>query len=879
MTIRRLVHRLCALAHSRRLDRELDDEIGAHLELAERDGIEAGLSPDEARRQARRRFGRIDPIKEAHRDHRSARWIENLLKDCRYGLASLARDPGFTIVAVGVLALGIGANAAMFSLVDAVLLKPLPFPNPEQIVRVWEAPRTGGTNSTSTPDFLDWKALATSFRALAAEQSISPAMTGRGEPVRLAGKAVTADYFAVFGTRALLGRTFTPEDERPGAAPVIVLSHAAWHTSFGGEADILARRPVLDGQPHQVVGVLPPGAFDRDRAELWKPLVFAPDHYIRAFHWLTVYGRLRDGVTLVQAREQMQAIDAALVDVTPVYKRPWTIVVEPFGQLLVGESLRQSIVVAFGAVGVVLLIACANVTNLLLAKGATRRKEMALRAALGASRGRLIAQLLTESLVLCVLGGAAGLALASVLMHVAAPILAETIPYTADISLDLRVFAFAAGAALGLALLVGALPSLQTSFHDVSRSLNGSARGSSDTHARVRRTIVVAEVALSLVLVCGALLLFRSLFNLQQLETGARIDSVITMSADLPVHAYPTPESAAQFYEALVRRVGGAPGVAEAALATHLPLRWIGNGEGLKIAGRDEMVNVRFKRVDPSYFDVFDIPLLAGRGITERDRDGAPRVVVINEALAARLAELAGMKDPVGHTVTLGCPRYVEKGAVMQDVEIVGVIRSERVGNPWRPDPPVVYVPLAQVPRPDVTVIVRTDLEPASVLPGIREGVRQVDPNLPVGDVVTMQQIRDQTLSVGSRPAWVIGAFAAIAALLAALGLYGVLAHIVTQQRREIGIRMALGARSRDIVSHILRRAMSMVFAGLALGMLGAFALTRLMENLLFQVSALDPLALTVACVVMAFVGLIAGFIPASRAAAVHPVAVLRDEG
>jgi predicted permease len=877
--ILRLLHRLRALAQPGHLDRELDDEIQAHLELAERDGIAAGLSPDEARRKARRRFGGIDPMKEAHRDQRSARWIENLLKDMRYGLASLSRDPMFTFVAVGVLALGIGANAAMFSLVDAVLLKPIPFPDPERIVRVWEAPRQGATNNTSTPDFLDWKRLATSFEALSAEQSISPALTGSGEATRLAGKAVTADYFKVFATPALRGRTFTPEDERPGAPPVVVLSHAAWQTYFGGDAAILERRPVLDGLSHQVVGVLPPGAFDRDQAEVWKPLVFTPDNYIRSFRWLTVHGRLRAGSTLAAAREQMQAIDAALADVTPAYKRDWTIEVEAYDRLLVGDSLRQSVVVAFGAVAVVLLIACANVANLLLARGATRRKEMALRAALGASRGRLMAQLLTESLVLCVLGGAAGLAIASFLIQSAMPVLYESIPYTAEVALDLRVLAFAAAAALGVALLVGALPALQTSSGNLLQSLNQSARGSSGTHVAVRRAIVVAEVALSLVLVCGALLLFRSLFNLQQLETGVRIEGIITMSADLPVHAYPTPDAAARAYEALAQRVGVVPGVAQTAFASHLPLRWIGNGEGLKVAGLDEMVNVRFKRVDAGYFSAFDIPLLAGRGITDRDRGGAPRVMVINEALAARLTELVGMKDPVGQTVTLGCPKYVEKGVVMHDVEIVGVIRSERVGVPWRPDPPVVYVPVAQVPRLDVKLIVQTHGEPAAALPGIREAVRQVDPNLPLGDVQTMRQVRDRTLSPGSRPAWLIGAFAVVAAVLAALGLYGVLAQVVAQRRREIGIRIALGASGRAIVSQVLRSAMTMVAAGLALGLLGAFALTRVMESLLFQVSPLDPVALTVACAVMIAVGLLAGFIPASRAASVHPVAVLREEG
>ena len=875
MTLRRAVAGVLALFRKRRLDQELEGEVLAHLELAERDAIAQGLSPEKARRAARLRFGAIEQIKEEHRDRRSFRWIENLLRDSRYGLASLVRDPGFAVVAIGVLALGIGANVAMFSLVDGALLKPLPFREPDRIVRVWHAPRPGSSNATSTLDFLDWKRLATLFEALSAEDGFSAALTGNDEPVRVSGKAVTADYFRVFATGARLGRTFTPEEDQPGAAPVVVLSYRAWRTYFGGDPGILRRRPILDGQAHQVIGVLPPGAFDRDEAEFWKPLVFTPEQRTRNYHWLTVYGRLHAGATLDQAREQMRAIRAALADVTSIYKREWTIDVERLARLLVGDNLRRSITIAFGAVALVLLIACANVANLLLAKGAARSKEMAIRTALGAGRGRLLGQLLTESLVLCLLGGAAGVAVASLLIRGAARFLSQSLPYTADVGLDLRTLAFAAAVALGVALLVGALPS----FRNLPLALHRSVRGSSGAHIKVRRAIVIGEVAVSLVLVSGALLLFMSLFNLQQVETGIRTENVITMSVDLPLNAYPTPQRAALFYESAAERLAAAPGVAQAAITTHLPLQSIGSGEGLWVAGIDEAVNVRFKRVDPGYFATLGIPVLAGRGVTDRDRNGAPRVVVINQALAARLADVTGIRNPVGQRARLGCPYYVEKGVLVADVGIVGVIRGERIDAPGRPDPPVAYVPLAQVPHPKVRLIVRTQADPVSVVPAIREAIRQIDPNLPLGDVATMQEVRGRMLSGTSRPAWLIGAFAAVAVLLAALGLYGVLSHAVTQQRREIGIRMALGARSSDVLSHILRNALAMIMVGLVLGMLGVFALTRVMKSLLFQVSPLDPFALAVACVSMTLIGLLAGFIPASRAARVDPVTTLRDEG
>jgi predicted permease len=879
VSLRGAAARLLALVRGRQLDRELDDEILAHLELAERDAIAAGLSREEARTAARRRFGGIELMKETHRDRRSFSHLGNLVRDFRYGFTSLGRQPGFAAIAIGVLAIGIGANVAMFGIVDAVLLKPLPFAHPDRIVRVWEAPRLGVTNATSTLDFLDWKRMGTAFDALAAEIPATVTLLGNGEPARLSGKAVTGDYFRIFSTAPLLGRTFASSEDQPGAAPVVVLSHAAWQSRFGGDPQILSRRIILDGESHQIIGVLPAGAVDRDSAEFWKPLVFTLDQFLRGSHWLMVHGRLREGVTLAEAREQMRSIHAALLDVTPVYKRNWSIMVEQLDRILVGDGLRQSILIAFGAVLLVLLIACANVANLLLARGATRTKEIAIRAALGASRGRLLAQFATESMALCLLGGAAGLALALLLIRLAAPFIAHSLPYPAPLELDYRLFAFAAAIALGVALLVGTLPSLQTSAGNLEQSLRQAGRGSSGADHGLRRYIVVAEVALSLVLVCGALLLLKSLFKLQQIDTGVRIENIITVSLDLPAHSYPVPVRAAAFYEAARERVRAIPGVLQAALATHLPLRWISNGEAIEVPGVAEMINVRFKRVDPGYFNAFGIPLLAGRGIQETDRNGARRVMVINEALARRLADAAGIAQPVGRVVRLHCPRYITRGSTAEEVEIAGVIRSERVAGPGSPDPAVVYVPLAQVPTQGVSLIVRTQADPSSIVSAIREAVRGVDPDLPLGEIATMQEVRDQTLTGASRPAWLIGAFAAIAAFLTAIGLYGVLSQAVARQRREIGIRMALGAHARDVVLHVLRNGLTLVVIGLVLGTAGAVALTRVMKNLLFQVSPLDPFAIAAACLAMTIIGLLAGFIPAARAARVDPVTTLRDEG
>ncbi|HUB32125.1 MAG TPA: ABC transporter permease [Bryobacteraceae bacterium] len=880
MRMRRKWERLMALGRRRRMERELDDEILAHLELAERDAMARGLSREEARRAARLSFGGVEQIKEEHHDQRSFRWIEHLLGDLRHGLALLLRAPAFTAVVVSVLAIGVGANVAMFSVLNAVLLKPLPFPHPDRIVGVWEAPRPGIVNTTSTPDFLDWQRLAApDFEALSAEQPVSAALAGPEGARRIPGLAVTADYFRVFATGALLGRTFVPEDDKPGAPPVIVLSYTAWQNDFGGDSGILERHPILDGQPHQVIGVLPPGVFDRDETRFWKALVFTPDQQIRDIHWLTVYGRLRPGVSLDRARERMQAIYAALPEPRQADQPNAAIAVEPFARMLVGSGLRQSIYVAFGAVAMVLLIACANVANLLLAKAASRGRELAVRAALGAGRGRLVTQLLTESTVVCLLGGAAGIGVAGVLLRAAKPLLADSLPFTADVSVDVRVFAFAAAVAFAVALAAGSLPAWRAPFGNVSEVLNRSARGSSGSHARTRRAIVVGEVALSLVLVSGALLLFRSLLKLQQIDPGVRIENVITASIDLPAGAYPTPQKAAIFYRQIRERLDAAPGVAAAGLATQLPLQWINNGEAIVLPGTSELVRVRFKRVDAGYFRALGIPVLAGRGITAQDREGTPRVMVINQALASRLADVGRLQDPVGKTVRVSTPGYIEKKEFIPEVQIVGVIRSERVASPGTPDPPVVYVPLAQAPAPAVRIVVRTASDWSGVLPAVRDAVRQTDPNLPLGDVATMQQVRARTLAGTSRPAWLIGAFAGIAMLLAAIGLYGVLVHTVTLRRREIGIRVALGARRSAILSQVVLSALGMVAAGLGLGLLGTFAAARVMKSLLFEVSPLDPLAIGTACLAMAAAGIVAGLLPARRATKVDPVVTLREDG
>jgi predicted permease len=657
---------------------------------------------------------------------------------------------------------------------------------------------------------------------------------------------------------------------------VVVLSHSFWQTRFARDLDVLKRDLVVDGEPHSIIGVLPAGCFDRDDTAFWKPLIFAPEQMNRDQHLLHVIGRLRAGVSLEQARARMKMLRASLAPVMAPYK-DWGFAVEPFAQRLVGDTLRRSIYLVFGAVLMVLLIACANVANLVLVKGATRRREMALRAALGARRGRLIGQLLTESLVLSVLGGAAGLAVARLLISAATPLLSASLPFTADLSMDLRVFGFAAAAVMLVLMLAGLLPSLQTSFGRLSGLLNQAGRGSSRSSAVVRRTIVITEIAASFVLVCGAGLLFKSLARLQQVDAGARIDHVITMSVDLPAAAYSDPQRATRFFEEVVERLRAVPGVEQASVTQDLPLQGVHWGEGMGLH-RGEGFGVGLKLVDPWYFGTFDIPVESGRGIEDRDRAGRPRVVVINQEVARQLSDQFGMANPVGRTVLMELPGYGPIPESVLNVQIVGVIRSERTGGLHAPQQPVAYVPLAQVPRQDIKLVVRTRSEASAAMPAIREAVRQVDAHLPLGDVRTMEQVQEQSVLWLTQPTWVVGAFAGVAVLLAALGLYGVLALAVTEQRREIGIRMALGARKGDVLSQVLRNSLSMLIVGLAAGLVGAFALTRVLRSLLFNVSALDPVALSAACVLMTLIGMLAAWIPARRATQVDPIVELRHE-
>jgi len=853
------------------LSREIDEEMRAHIA----DALEDGRDPAEARRA----FGPALLRREESRDFRLAGWLDSLLRDFRRGIVSLRREPGFAIAVVGVLALGIGANTAMFSVLNAVLLKPLPFPAPERLATLDESENATTRYGASALNFVDWKRLSTSFEALAAYTPTSAAVMVEGEPERWVGARVSADFFRVFGAKAQLGRTFGIGEDQPGAARVVLLTYAVWQERLGGATDVLGRDLIIDGQPHRIIGVLSPGWFDRDETAFWVPLVFTPAELTRESMWLNVTGRLRDGVSLQQARQEMGRVATELTSVNPPWKKGWTVTVDEFGRNIVGRRLRQSIYVAFGAVVMVLLIACSNVTNLLLSRGATRQKEMAVRAALGASRSRLIGQLLTESLAVCVLGGAVGVAFAWLLLRAVLSAKSVALPPTAEVGLDLPVLAFTGAIVVLVSLLIGIVPSLRISRGGLNVSLSQGTRGSSGSHAMLRRAIVAGEVAVSMVLLCGALLMLRSLVRLQSVDAGVRVENLITARTELPVAAYPTAESAVRFSQAVVERLQASAVVEHAAVASDVPLEGVVETEIFLTPHYDHHYNVSLKHVDENYFRTLGIPVVSGRGFGERDRKGAPRVIVVNQALATMLSEVLGGGASVGRIVHISVGDYVRTGAELADVEVVGVIRNERVASLQDPERPVAYAPMAQQPIRWIKLLVRTRGDLSAAMRDVRGAVRQLDPRLPLSAMRTMAEVKERSLTGTTQSTWAIGVFAGVAALLAAFGLYGVLAQTVTQQRREIGIRMALGAPSGGIVAGVVRSAAAMVAVGLGVGFGAAVAVTRLMRSLLFQVSPLDPVVFAAAAVSMMLVGLLAVFLPARRAARVDPVATLRDEG
>ena len=871
--------RFRALLRRRDVERELEEELRFHLDKAIEQNVARGMSHEEAVRAALFRFGRVENIKEECRDARGLRPLEEMWQDLRYGARKLLKSPGFSLVAVMTLALGIGANTAIFSVVNAVLLRPLPFERPEELVRVFgtNARRSSFSRPHSYLNFNDMRAQNQTFEALAAYGGATSALSGSDAPEQITGVISSGDIFRVLGTRPLMGRLLEPGDERPGGSNVVVISHGLWQRRFGGDPQIVGRAIKLDGREREVVGVTPSDfsfEFVTGAADFWMPIDPAEGPYkSRGSIFLEAIGRLKPGVSVAQAGADMGVVASRLEQQYQDSNAGIGVRLAAAQEDLVGD-LRPTLLVLLGAVGFVLLIACANVANLLLARAAGRHREIAVRSALGAWRGRIVRQLMTESLLLALAGGLLGLLFALWGVKILSAFVPENVPRFGETSVDLRVLGFTLAASVLTGFLFGIAPALQSSKFDLNEALKDGGRGGTDGRGRrrVRSLLVVSEVALSLVLLVGAGLLMKSFFKLRNTDPGFDPSNTLTASLSLASVRYDTDEKIADFYRLLVERVRAMPGVESVGAVTPLPLSENNYSFSFSVVGQPPLppgqgqsASARF--VTPDYFRAQGVPLREGRVFTDADKAGAPGVIVVNEAFARRY--LPGVR-PLGQRLRLGLNNI--EGEV---VGVVGDIRGARLATPAAPE---YYVPEATVAFTDMTLVVRAAGDPASLTPALREAVTEMDKDQPLYDVRTMDALVARSVARQRFSMTLIGVFAVLAMLLAAVGIFSVMSFLVSQRTHEIGIRMALGARQRDILSMVVRQGVVLTLIGVCVGLAGAFALTRLMSGLLYEVSATDPVVYGGITALLAAVALLACYVPARRATKVDPLIALRYE-
>jgi putative ABC transport system permease protein len=809
-----------------------------------------------------------------------------LWQDLRYSARLLFKQPGFTPVAVVTLALGIGATTAIFTVVNAVLITPLPYARPDRLVQFWETnPLKNWTQATVAPaNLFDWQRQNQSFTEIAAymgSDKKGPGLSGMhinlgDEPERLQALGVTGNLFAVLGADALIGRTLREEETWQGKHRVVVLSYGLWRRRFGADPKISGQKITLNGVGLEVVGVMPPGFyFPSKEAEAWVPMGWNREQIaqLRRPHFLRAVGRLKDGVTEEQARAEMNAIAARLEKEYPDTNTQMGVGLGPLKEWIVSD-VQLPLVVLLVAVAFVLLIACANVANLLLARAASRSREVAVRAALGAGRWRIVRQLLTESLLLALVGGAAGLLLAVWFKDVLVAFSPGDIPRLDEIRLDWRVLGFTLGATLLTTLLTGLAPALQSSRPHLASALKeGGQKGATGQGSRVRGALVVAEVALALMLVAGAGLMIRSFLALQKVDPGFDPEHILTLRVALPRAGYREDAQARTFFAEAERRIKELPGVVAVGSTTKPALtgyRWTGD---MTIEGRapeDYVREVRHKEITPDYFRAMGLPLLAGRFFAESDNDKGQPVIIVNAALARRY--FPG-EDPVGKRLKFTKPE--EQGTWQTIIGVVGDEKQDSLRAEVRPE---IYQSHLQSAQNEMTLVVRAAGDPRALVGAVREQIRALDRGLPVDDIKTMREVISESLARERFITLLLVGFAALALALAAVGIYGVMSYAVTQRTHEIGIRMALGAQSRHILRQVVGRGMAPALAGVAVGLAGAFALTRLMAALLFGVSASDPLTFGLIAALLLGVALIACLIPARRAVRIDPMVALRYE-
>jgi predicted permease len=890
--VKRLIRSLRSLVWKPSVTEEVDSELDFHIEMRTRELTAKGMDPRAARAEAVARFGDLGRVHTTlerigrRRDRRERRteWIAELRQDAVYALRQLRRSPAFALITILTLAVGIGATTSIFSAVYAVVLRALPYRTPERIVVV-HPHLDGNDESTRAAAFYALRGEARTLEHLSAREYTTFTLVERGQlPAQHFGGRVTTDFFALLGVKPLLGRTFLAEEETPGRDQVVVLSHHLWVERFGADSAVIGRNVELNSRPATIIGVMPPSfSLSVSSEELWAPLALTTDEQADSQKgFLEVYGRLARGVSIAQATAEAAAIERRLGEREPRRDPRRTVRIEPLYESVVG-SYRERLLILLGAVALVLLIACGNVANLLLARGATREREIALRAAIGAGRGRIVRQLLVESVIIALLGGAAGLVLATWGIKAIVAMSPEAVPRLDQAQLDPPTVAFALALSLVSALLFGVVPALRLAGSDLHTSLKEGYRGSAaaGVRDRLRRALVVAEVALTLVLLVGAGLLIRSGIRLQRVEPGFDPSHLFTGAVTLPRAAYPAPEPIVRTFRDLREAVRGVPGVESAALVFAVPMTGTNASAGVNPEGRPEdassRVSVALHLATPGVFETMRIPIRAGRDFTEDDRDGSPRVSIINEAMAQTVWP---GENAIGKRFGLlrdsaDAPIWWEVVGVAGDAREIGLRDAPRPG---------MYLALAQAPpiilgalQQTMYVVARTRGEPMTYTRAIQSIVAKVDPSLPLFSVQSMEERLAESVAGARFNSVLLSALGVIGLMLAMVGIVGVVSYFVSQRQREIGVRMALGATPQRVLVLVVRQGVRPVVVGVVLGLLISAAATRLLDALLYDVSATDPFTLALVALGVLAVAIAAAAIPARRATRIDPLVALRE--
>jgi predicted permease len=878
--LRAWLFRLTGLFHKERSDQAFADEMESHLQLHIDDNLRSGMTPEEARRSALMKLGGVAQTEENYRDRRSIPAVETLLQDLRFAVRMLMKNRGFTIIAVLILAMGIGANTAMFSVVHAVLLKPLAYSEPDRIVTLaslWKAHSHKG--QVSAPDFHDWHDESTAFDAMAYYSDEDTSVISGSSGARTAEYAhatvITSEFFRAFGVTLAAGREFSIEEVKQGSGGAAIIGSAYAARRFGEPGSALNKTVQIAGRSLEIVGVMSPGFRFPNNTDIWIPAntIFSETES-RSAHNYRVVGRLKNGASVEQARAQMTAIGARLEQKYPDSNKDKSVAVTQLRDEMV-SNFRLTLYVMLAAVGVVLLIACANLANMLLAKAVGRTREIAIRAAVGASRGRIVRQLITESMLLALLAGTLGVVIAYWGSRTLVALAPADVPRLAETGIDGKVLLFALGISLLASLLFGLAPALQALRVDLNASLKQSVQrsGGGGIADRMRQALVVAEIALSVILVSGAGLLIKSFVALQNVELGFRTVHVLVVEASVPASDLESARRATRFYRELLPRLRALPGVLDVS-ATGVPPGYVqSNGiyfidrlpATFDITGPDAVFSV----VSPGTFATLGIPLRRGRDFSDGDSYDAPFTAVINEALARQAFP---NQDPVGHSIFCGLDS-------MNPMKIVGVVGNIRQHGPARESLPEIYMPYEQHPQPatDLSVLVRTSLEPGAISPVVREKIQELSSEVPL-KFTTMETLRSENVAAPRFRTQLLGIFAGLALCLALAGVYGVMSYVVGQRSNEFGLRMALGASQGDVLRLVLRQALWLAGLGIIIGLAGSAVATQLLTTMLFGVTATDPLTYGAVIALLVFAALAASYIPARRATRVDPMMALRYE-